>query len=94
MRGPSGPAANIQVVTEDARCERTARILSAHLEELARTLERAAVPRDIATRLLESASVATMHAVALELLTPRRASDLWHEAAEHHPGVALDRFAA
>jgi hypothetical protein len=79
-------------VTDDARCERTARILSAHLDELARTLERAAVPRDVATRLLESASIATMHAVTLELLSPSRAADPWQEAAEQHPSLPTPRF--
>jgi hypothetical protein len=77
-------------VTEDARCERTARILSARLDELATTLEREALPRHVAARLVESASVATAHAVALELLSAGQASELWQEAAEHHPGVALE----
>jgi hypothetical protein len=74
-------------MTEDVRSERTIRILSARLDELAQALERAAVPPALATRLLESASVATMHAVTLDLLTTTRASDVWREAAERHPEV-------
>lgn len=86
-------------MTDAARSERTARILSARLSELARALERAAVPPDAAARLLESASVATMHAVTLDLLTSSRACALWREAAEQHPSVhelrpVAERFAA
>ena len=82
-------------MTEANRSERTARILSARLSELARALERADVPPQAAARVLEAASVATMHAVTLELLTTQRARQLWHEAAEEHPNVIeLQRFAA
>ena len=86
-------------MNEAALSDRTARILSAQLGELAQVLERAAVPRETATRLLESASVATMHAVTLELLSSERASELWREAADQHPTVhelrpAAERFAA
>lgn len=82
-------------MTDTTRSERTARILSARLSELARALERPEVPREAASRLLEAASVATMHAVTLDLLTSQRARALWHEAAEQHPNVVeLQRFAA
>jgi hypothetical protein len=57
-----------RAMTEAARSERTVRLLTARLEELARALERAGVRPRQASRLLESASVATMHAVTLELL--------------------------
>jgi hypothetical protein len=83
---------------DHARSDRTARILTSRLDELARALEQAAVPREVAVTLLESASVATMHAITLDLLTSSRASALWHEAAERHPKVEplveLARFAA
>jgi hypothetical protein len=86
-------------VTEAALSERTVRILTAQLGELAQVLERAAVPRETATRLLESASIATMHAVTLDLLTSERATELWREAADQHPTVRerrppAERFAA
>jgi hypothetical protein len=86
-------------VTEAALSERTVRILTAQLGELAQVLERAAVPRETATRLLESASIATMHAVTLDLLTSERATELWREAADQHPTVrelrpTAERFAA
>jgi len=74
-------------VTEQARTERTARILSARLDELARALELANVPAELASRLLESASIATMHAVTLDLITAERADALWNAAAERHPHV-------
>jgi hypothetical protein len=63
------------------------RVLSARLEQLARALERAHVPPDQASRLLESASIATMHAVTLDLLTEERASEVWRAASDRHPAV-------
>ena len=44
-------------------------------------------------RLLESASVATLNAVALDLLSPEAADEIWREAAERHPAVPLSRAA-
>jgi hypothetical protein len=75
-------------VSEATRSERTARILSGRLEELARALERAGAPPESAARLLEAASVATLHAVALDILTTERAAEVWREAAERHPRIA------
>ena len=72
-------------MSEATRSERTARILGGRLEELARALERAGTPPEAASRLLEAASVATLHAVTLDLLTSERAAELWREAAERHP---------
>jgi hypothetical protein len=74
-------------MTHDSRSDRTARLLTARVDELARALERANVPKDQAARLLESASIATMHAVTLDLLTTTRATELWREAAVRHPEV-------
>jgi hypothetical protein len=65
--------------------ERIAHRLAARLEELARACERAGAPREPVARLLESASVATMHAVSLELLTSERAAGIWNDAVERHP---------
>jgi hypothetical protein len=58
------------------------------LEELARALERAGAPPAEASRLLELASVATLNAVALDLLTAERAVRVWREAREQHPVLA------
>jgi len=76
------------------RGERTARLLALRLEELARALEQAGVPSQAAARLLESASVATMHAVSLDLVTSERAAAIWTDASDRHPALAaasLDR---
>jgi hypothetical protein len=81
-------------MTRRARCERTERILVARLEELARALERSGLPDQSITRLLESASVATMNAVALNLITADAADEIWREAAERHPQVEPLRRAA
>ena len=97
MKVTSGPPRIIAVVTADARSERTARLLALRLEELARALERAGAPTDAATRLLESASLATMHAVSLDLVTSERAAAIWENATERHPvltDAALERRVA
>jgi hypothetical protein len=65
------------------RGERTANLLIARLEALARTANR--LPHAEAVRLIELASVATMRAVALELLDAERADAIWREASARHP---------
>jgi hypothetical protein len=80
-------------VTQQARCERTERLLIAQLEELARALESSGLPSESILRLLESASVATMNAVALNLISAEAADDIWRSAAERHPQVELRRAA-
>jgi hypothetical protein len=70
-------------VTEDARSERTARLLIARLEELARAAS--SLRHAEAERLVELASVATMNAVALDMLHAERAETIWREAHERHP---------
>jgi hypothetical protein len=74
--------------------ERTARALSARLEELACVAERSGATGPAVARLLEAASVATMHAVALDLLTSGQASTIWREVEERHPVVTELRKAA
>jgi hypothetical protein len=81
-------------MTQRARCERTERILIARLEELARALERSRTPSELLTQLLGSASIATMNAVALNLLSAEAADEIWRDAAERHPGLAPERRAA
>jgi hypothetical protein len=82
---PSGAARIIVSMTADVRSDLTARRLSLRLEELARALECAGAPNATAAQLLESASVATMHAVSLELVTSQRAEEIWGDAARRHP---------
>lgn len=84
-RGPSDPTANIRNVTEDARCQRTANLLIARLDALARTADR--LPHPAVERLVELASVATTRAVALELLEAERAESIWHDARRRHPAL-------
>ena len=74
-------------MTQEARAERTVRLLTLRLEELAAALERTRTPSADVARLLELASVATMHAVSLELLTMPRAERVWREAEERHPAL-------
>ena len=65
--------------------ERTARLLSQRLEDLAETLERSGASTKSVARLLELASVATLHAVQLDLITADRADRIWTGAAQRHP---------
>jgi hypothetical protein len=70
-------------VTVPARSERTAKLLIARLDALARAASR--VPHAETERLVELATVATMHAVALELLEAEYADAIWRDARERHP---------
>jgi len=81
-------------MTRDARCQRTERILLARLEELARALEGSGASNDAISRLLESASIATMNAIALNLLSAQAAETIWREVEQRHPAVAPLKRAA
>lgn len=81
-------------MTQRARCERTERILVARLEELAQALERSPAPSAEITRQLGSASIATMNAVALNLISPEVADGIWRDVAARHPELAPARRAA
>jgi hypothetical protein len=70
-------------VTDEMRSERTARLLVARLEAVARVATR--LPHAEAERLVELASVATMRAVALEMIREERANEIWREAHVRHP---------
>jgi len=79
----SDPSVKIRRVTEETRAERSARLLVDRLDALARaagTLRHAE-----AERLVELASVATMNAVALEILRAEQAEAIWHDAHVRHP---------
>ena len=70
-------------VTAETRSDRTARLLVARLDALARAASR--LKHAEAERLVELASVATMHAVALEMLQAEKAEAIWREAHVRHP---------
>jgi hypothetical protein len=67
----------------ETRSERTARLLVDRLEALAKAAT--GLRHSEAERLVELASVATMHAVALEILQAEKAEAIWREAHERHP---------
>jgi hypothetical protein len=75
-------------VTEQARRERTERLLASRLEELAGSLERSGAHEAGVERRLELASAATRRAIALRLLDGRRAADIWADATRRHPVLA------
>ena len=70
-------------VTEETRTERTARLLVARLDALAAAAS--GLRHKEAERLVELASVATMNAVALEMLQAERAAEIWRDAHARHP---------
>ncbi len=70
-------------MTELTRSERTSRLLVARLDALASVA--AKINHADAERLVELASIATMHAVALETLQAEKAEAIWREAHARHP---------
>jgi hypothetical protein len=72
-------------MTREARAERTANLLIARLEAVARTASQ--LPHADAERLVELATIATMRAVALDLLHADRAQAIWDEAHVRHPAL-------
>ena len=64
-------------MTDETRSERTARLLVARLDALAAAA--AGLRHAEAERLVELASVATMHAVALEMIQAERAEAIWRD---------------
>ena len=70
-------------MTEGARTERTARLLTARLDVLAQATGN--IPHADAERLVELTSVVTMRAVGLELLEAERAQAIWREARRRYP---------
>jgi hypothetical protein len=77
------PGANMRTMIDETRSERTTRLLVSRLDALARVA--ASLNHAEATRLVELASVATMHAVALETLRAEQAEEVWREAHARHP---------
>jgi hypothetical protein len=70
-------------VIDAGRSERTARLLVARLEAVARVAANLRHPE--AERLVELASVATMRAIALEMIHADKAAAIWHDAHVRHP---------
>ena len=69
-------------VTPEARSERTAQLLIARLDALTHVAD--LLPRGDAERLVELATVATMRAVALDLIEADRAEAIWQSAKWWH----------
>ena len=74
-------------VIDETRSERTARLLVARLDALARAASE--LRHAEAERLVELASVATMHAVALEMIQAEKAEAIWREAHVRHPELPV-----
>jgi hypothetical protein len=74
-------------VIDETRSERTARLLVARLDALARAAGE--LRHAEAERLVELASVATMHAVALEMIQAEKAEAIWREAHIRHPELPV-----
>jgi hypothetical protein len=83
MGGASDAAAKMRNVTELTRSERTSQLLVARLDALASVA--AQLHHADVERLVELASVATMHAVALETLNAEQAEEIWRDAHTRHP---------
>jgi hypothetical protein len=83
--GSSDATANIPGMTEETRCERTANLLIARLDALARTAD--CLPHPEVERLVELASVATARAVELQLIDAERAESIWDDAYSRQPAL-------
>ena len=90
MAGPSDAATKMRDVIELTRSERTSQLLVARLDALASIA--AQLPHVEVERLVELASVATMHAVALETLHAEKAEEIWREAHTRHPQLPVVRI--
>jgi hypothetical protein len=77
----------MSAVIDETRSERTARLLVARLDALARVAGE--LRHAEAQRLVELASVATMHAVALEMIQAEKAEAIWREAHIRHPELPV-----
>jgi ubiquinone biosynthesis protein COQ9 len=78
-------------VTELTRSERTSQLLVARLDALASVA--AHLHHVEVERLVELASVATMHAVALETLHAEKAEEIWRDAHTRHPQLPVVEIA-
>ena len=74
-------------VTELTRSDRTSQLLVARLDALASVA--AQLHHVEVERLVELASVATMHAIALETLHAEKAEEIWRDAHTRHPQLPV-----
>ena len=79
----SDAVAKMRLVTDETRSGRTARLLVARLEAVARVAGELRHPE--VERLIELATVATMRAIALEMIPADRAAAIWRDAHVRHP---------
>jgi hypothetical protein len=70
-------------MTELTRSDRTSQLLVARLDALATVASQ--LHHVEVERLVELASIATMHAVALETLHAEKAEEIWRDAHARHP---------
>jgi hypothetical protein len=73
----------MRTVIDETRSERTARLLVARLDAVARLASQLGTAE--AERLVELATVATMRAIALEMIRAERADEIWRDAHVRHP---------
>jgi hypothetical protein len=71
--------------------DRTMRLLEARLEALAVVSERAPAARRSCDRHILGVVAATRNAVALELLSPHEAGEIWAGVARRHPQASWCR---
>ena len=74
-------------VTELTRSDRTSQLLVARLDAVASVA--AQLHHVEVERLVELASVATMHAIALETLHAEKAEEIWRDAHTRHPQLPV-----
>jgi hypothetical protein len=87
MAGPSDGATKMRDVTDLTRCERTSQLLVARLDAVASVA--AELHHVEVERLVELASIATMRAVALEMLHAEQAEEIWRDAHTRHPQLRV-----
>jgi hypothetical protein len=85
--GPSDGLVKMSHMIDETRSERTARLLVARLDALARAARE--LRHAEAERLVELASVATMNAVALEMIHAEKAEAIWRDAHVRHPELPV-----
>jgi hypothetical protein len=73
------------------RHDRTVRLLEGSLEALAVVSERAPGGRRPFDRQILGVVAATRHAVALDLLSPQEAGEIWAGVARRHPQASWCR---
>lgn len=76
---------------EQARHDRTVRLLEARLEALAAASERAPRGERRLDREIAGAAAATRHAVALDLISAAEADAIWAAVARRHPDAVWCR---